>query len=256
MLLYVNGDSHSAGAELVKDYFFAEDDNRYRHYGRTPHPEAIPKTFGHHLSKKLNAGYFLDAESASSNDRILRTTQLFLGEKIRKPRTIVIGWSSWEREEFWHTDRYYQFTASGTDSVPEELELDYKIWVAEQTNDTLRIKHIYWHNKIWDFHQELVEKNVKHLFFNAMQNFNPGWVESKDWQGSYIEPYDNNWVYINWAKQQGFLTANFFGSHYGEDAHKAWARELHTRLTGPVESSTINTRVVNARVNPYKPRKL
>ena len=253
MILYVNGDSHSAGAELVEDFCFAEDDKQYFHYGRTPHPLAIPKTFGHHLSRRLNCGYFLDAESASSNDRILRTTRIFLDEIYKTSKTIIIGWSSWEREEIFHVDRYYQLTASGTDSVPEDLQEHYKNWVANQTQDTLREKQVHWHDKIWDFHLELTEKNVQHLFFNAMQPFNPDWVETKDWGNCYIDPYSPDLVYINWAKSKGFLPANFGGNHYGEDAHKAWAKELHIRLTGAPESSTI-TKVITATVQPYKPR--
>jgi len=254
MILYVNGDSHSAGAELVEDYCFAEDDPNFIHFGRTPHPHAIPKTFGHHLAEALNKGYFLDAESASSNDRILRTTKIFLEEKYNKPKTIVIGWSSWEREELWHQDRYYQLTASGTDSVPDELEDTYKNWIAEQTNDTLRSKQEYWHNKIWEFHQELEQNNIQHVFFNAMQCFNPEWVETLDWGNSYINPYDPDWAFVNWAPQQGFLPANYGGNHYAEDAHKAWARVLRLRLTNTDNASTIKPRTIKTTVEPYKPR--
>jgi hypothetical protein len=39
LILYVNGDSHSAGAEAVNDFCFANDDPLYYALGRIPHPD-------------------------------------------------------------------------------------------------------------------------------------------------------------------------------------------------------------------------
>ena len=41
MILYVNGDSHTAGAEAVNSHAFAEDDPALYHLGRLPHPENL-----------------------------------------------------------------------------------------------------------------------------------------------------------------------------------------------------------------------
>ena len=242
MIIYVNGDSHSAGAELIKDYCFANDDQRYVYLGRTPHPEAIPKTFGSHLAHALNAGYFLDAESASSNYRILRTTKQFLEEKYSTTKTIIIGWSTWEREELWHKDRYYQLTASGSDSVPNELFDTYQSWVMEQTQDKLREKQEYWHKQIYDFHKELTESNIKHLFFNSMHAFDKEWTGEVDWQDCYIEPYNKDWTYSDWASNQGFINVNYGSNHYGQDAHIAWSKVLLKRLTNNTDTSIINVK--------------
>ena len=45
-----------------------------------------------------------------------------------KPDLVIIGWSTWEREEWLHEGTYYQVTASGTDDVPPELHSKYKKW--------------------------------------------------------------------------------------------------------------------------------
>ena len=66
-MIYVNGDSHSAGAELVSDYSFAADDRKYIAWGSRAHPEAIPHTYGYKIAQALNQSFFLEAESASSN---------------------------------------------------------------------------------------------------------------------------------------------------------------------------------------------
>ena len=74
MILYVNGDSHSAAAEAVNIHAFAEDDPKYFYLGRAPHPDNLSVSWGKLLSLTLRAGLHCAAESASSNARILRTT--------------------------------------------------------------------------------------------------------------------------------------------------------------------------------------
>ena len=72
MILYVNGDSHSAGAEAVNDYCFAEDDPFYYALGRIPHPDNERASYGCNIANELFAILHCDAESASSNSRIIR----------------------------------------------------------------------------------------------------------------------------------------------------------------------------------------
>ena len=65
MMLYVNGDSHTAGAEAVNTHAFAEDDPALFYLGRAPHPENLEATWGKQLSLALRAVFHCDAESAS-----------------------------------------------------------------------------------------------------------------------------------------------------------------------------------------------
>ena len=46
MILYVNGDSHTAAAEAVNSYSFAEDDPALFYMGRVPHPANIAISWG------------------------------------------------------------------------------------------------------------------------------------------------------------------------------------------------------------------
>ncbi|HAI38187.1 MAG TPA: hypothetical protein DCM40_08720, partial [Maribacter sp.] len=61
-MIYVNGDSHSAGAEIINGYCFANDDPRYLTYGRQPHPEALIKTYGYQIAQTFDQGFFCDAQ--------------------------------------------------------------------------------------------------------------------------------------------------------------------------------------------------
>lgn len=228
MILYVNGDSHTAAAEAVNGFAFANDDIRYVAQGRRPHPDNLAVSWGMRLSKLLNLGLKCDAESASSNDRIIRTTREFLSTlKSRgNPYTVVvIGWSTWEREE-WYDDEnheWYQVTASGIDDVPEKWRTRYKQYVA--TADYYE-KEKEAQGKILGLHWELEEMKIPHLFFNAMWHFHHS--PHLDWNGCYLEPHDPNWTFTEWAKNKDFPNTN---GHYGPEAQQKWADILFSRLT-------------------------
>ena len=223
-MIYVNGDSHSAGAELVNDYCFAEDDPRYLAYGRRAHPEAIPHTYGYKIAQALNQSFFLEAESASSNARIIRTTQKTISETKDKSKLfVIIGWATWEREEWEYLDGYLQVTASGTDSVPESMEEEYKEWVVKQTPEESKRKEQLWIQKIAQFSKELDDQNIKHLFFHTNE-------------------------YTQYLREQGYQNVNG-GYHFGIDAHTAWYKyllpkvqaqyQIKTGLTQPTKRSII-----------------
>ena len=217
-MIYVNGDSHSAGADIIPGVCFAQDDRKYLAYGRRAHPEAVIQTYGYHVAQTYNQGFFCEAESGSSNDRILRTTKQYIDNTQDKKSIgwIIIGWTSWEREEWKHGKDYLQVTASGTDSVPESMEEEYKEWVIKQTPEELKSKEQLWYDRIWDFHCELKEQNIRHIFFNTTQKFN----DKRDWDINFI-PIS----YCQWLTEQGFNTVEN-SNHYGADAHRAWGKYL------------------------------
>ena len=65
MILYVNGDSHTAAAEAVNPHAFAEDDSQYFYMGRAPHPDNIAVSWSRLLADTAKAILKCDAESAS-----------------------------------------------------------------------------------------------------------------------------------------------------------------------------------------------
>ena len=216
MILYVNGDSHSAGAEAVNSFCFAEDDPQYVAQGRRPHPDNLEVSFGKHLTKILNCGFALDAESGASNDRILRTTKRFLEEHSKQDIFVLIGWTTPEREEWLHEGEYYQVNASGIDIVPSALQEKYKQFVADCTPEYYKLRLDFWQQTIYNLHLMLEEQGIKHLFFNTFNQF-----ENLDWNGCFVEE-----VYFDFLKEKGFKTKNPDSYHFGADAHRAWAGHL------------------------------
>lgn len=231
MILYVNGDSHSAAAEAVNSYCFAEDDPLYRSLGRMPHPDNERASYGCNIANQLYAILHCDAESASSNARIIRTTKNYL--KDHKPDIIIIGWATWEREEWFHNDTYYQVTAGGQDRLPPELNETYKKWVIDTANHIAK-NELFNHEIIWNFHCYLQDLNIPHFFFNTYNCFahiRLNDLSKKDWGDCYLFPYSEEFTYYNWLKSNNFQTVNPKSYHFRADAHRKWAEFLLPYLT-------------------------
>ena len=221
MILYVNGDSHTAGAEAVNPHAFAEDDGKYFYLGRAPHPDNLQISWGKLLSVSLRAGFHCAAESASSNTRILRTTRDFISQSTGyEDLLIIVQWSTWEREEWLHNGTYYQVGSSGIDHVPAELQEKYRHFVVG-TDWELKTQQA--HQEIWEFHKELESKNIKHIFFNGNNHFG-SIKEQLDWGTSYISPYDPNKTYDAVIRAQNIQTVAPNSWHFGKDGHSFFHR--------------------------------
>lgn len=222
MILYVNGDSHTAAAEAVNSHAFAEDDPALFYLGRSPHPANLAVSWGRLLSLTLKSAFRCDAESASSNSRIIRTTKEWLaGPGYDHPAPlIIIQWSTWEREEWLYNDIYYQIGASGTDNVHVGLHEKYKQFVAsvdwkEKTQQA--------HDEIWNFHLELKEQRIPHIFFNGNNDFSKI-KNQQDWGTNYIGPYDPAQTYDAILRAKGIDTVMPGSWHFGRDGHSAFYR--------------------------------
>ena len=81
------------------------------------------------------------------------------------------------------------------------------------------------HKDIWDFHLELEDQDIKHIFFNGNNHFgNIANDQRYSWGASYIGPYDPGLTYNQWLKNNGFDTVSPDSWHFGSDAHAAWGR--------------------------------
>ena len=222
MMLYVNGDSHTAAAEAVNTHAFAEDDSALFYLGRSPHPENLAVSWGKQLSLSLRAGLRCDAESASSNTRILRTTREWLDQvgAGHPDLLIIIQWSTWEREEWLHNGVYYQVGSSGIDDVPQELQEKYKNYVI---GTDWEFKTQQSHDEIWAFHQQLTKQGIKHIFFNGNNDFS-SIAKRKDWGINYIGPYNSAQTYDAVIRSAGIDTVMPNSWHFGRDGHSQFAR--------------------------------
>jgi hypothetical protein len=223
MILYVNGDSHTAAAEAVNNHAFAMDDGALFYMGRAPHPANLAVSWGKCLSQSLKTSFQCGAESASSNQRIIRTTREWLTQPRNQDAFVIIQWSTWEREEWQDQDgRYHQVNASGVDDVPDSLKLRYKNFVANVNWHTCTQM---WHERIWKFHLELEAQGITHIFFNG-NNYFSTIPDRYDWGASYINPYDPNSTYDAILKQNNYQTVAPESWHFGQEAHSFWANYM------------------------------
>lgn len=240
MLLYINGDSHSAGCEAVHPAGFLGDNSRYYRDGIqdpvwkdeiiwSPYPDNLKVSYGQVLADKLDAELHCHARSAGSNDRIIRTTREYL--KDFRPDLIIIGWSTWEREEWYNEENntWYQVNGSGIDSVPNKWKDRYKNFIANIDWDK---KTAQAHEQIWNFHQELLNLQIPHLFFNSHLTFYPITylnLPTYDWGVNHIDPYSETFSYTNYLSSLGCQSTKWL--HFGPDGHAKWAEFLLPHLT-------------------------
>jgi hypothetical protein len=221
LILYVNGDSHTAGAEAVNSFAFAEDDPKYITMGRQPHPDNLQHSWGKMLSLSLRSGFHCEAESASSNTRIIRTTREWVkNNPVVNELLVIIQWSTWEREEWLHNGVYYQVNGSGIDQVPQELQEKYRQYILginwqDKTKEA--------HKQIWEFHLELEKQGIKHIFFNGNTDFSNLDIR-ENWGKSYIGPYDPKLTYDSVIRDQGITTVSPKSWHFGKDGHSSFNR--------------------------------
>jgi hypothetical protein len=221
VILYVNGDSNTAAAEAVNTYAFAEDDPLYHGLRRQPHPANLQVSYGCELANMMNAVLDCDAESASSNYRIIRTTLEYLN--TNRPDFVVIGWATWEREEWEYDGTMWQVNAGGVgEDWPLAIQDRYQEWIVNlDYQQAVEANHIAIHS----LHQVMESLTIPHLFFSCFEPFTK--VPHLDWNGSYIGPYDFDLTYYKWLKKNGFETVHSRSYHFGPEAHRAWARFLY-----------------------------
>lgn len=243
MILYVNGCSHTAAAEAVIPAAFAEDDGKHG-IDRRPHPTNLAASWGAHLARELDMDFVCDAESGGSNPRIIRTTREWISNNAHQLHNtlIVLQWTTWEREEWLYKDTWYQVNASGLDYVPSALRQRYRDFIVNVDWWANTVKA---HQAIWEFHQELANKSIKHLFFSGHSTFSDIYDDRKNWKGLYIDPYSRSSSYHNWLLENGGTYANPQSYHFDAKSHRLWAEHVlhyinHNQILSSVNEISID----------------
>jgi len=241
MILYVNGCSHSAAAEAAVKHAWAVDDPQYWQRGTEPHPANLAVSYGRRLADSLAAKLVCEASSGGSNDRIIRITKEWIeNNTARLDQTfMILQWTTWEREEWYHLDQWYQVNASGIDTVPAQLQQRYKEYVI---NIDWKVKTLQAHDNIWKMHLYLKNLGIRHLFFSGHSTFSD--IQNQhNWGENYMYPYIREESYHNWLTNNGGTYANAAYYHFDAESHRLWAEHVlqyikTTQLLDPDEIST------------------
>ena len=197
MKLYVNGDSHAAGAELES--------------GKQSFAEIVAEYFGLTLVNQARGG--------CSNSRIIRTSKEWL--EHHDAALVLIGWSTWEREEWMYGNQWYQINVGAFDTLPVPLRQRYRQWVTETSREKMMNQGSEWHDNIYNWHKEI---NQPHVFFNTMFSFFCD--KQQEWDASFLDPYSAENSYYWYLKNKNIKTVTKQSYHYGAEGHRVWADRL------------------------------
>jgi hypothetical protein len=211
MILYINGDSHASG--FAAGSRLDADDEKV--------------SFGAVLSELLGCDRRINQSLAGgSNPRIIRTATAWIesNSDLLSDTFVLIQWSTWEREEWLHNGGWYQVNASGLSQVPAVLQQRYGQYIIDIDHDDCTIRS---HNNIWQFHQYLDSKGIRHLFFNGNSTFSDlAESDRKDWNNCYLEPYVEKMSYDAVMLANGFRYVAKDNGHFGELGHCFWGKHL------------------------------
>jgi hypothetical protein len=219
--MYVNGDSHTAQV-----------------YGE----EGV--TAAEILAKKYHCNYINEAFPGGSNQRIIRTTIEKLPSLDPATTLIIIGWSSFERTEWYYNDQWHQICGDEYYTVDPELgnlwQQHLSSWWADDNHECWR-RQADQHHSIWVFHNLLKQLGYHVLFYQGCktfffdgcpqqdQPFDLPWQENVWIHNPYVKLIADNERYIesfsHYLERKGFSHSDN-RAHYGKVAHECWAEYL------------------------------
>lgn len=239
-ILYVNGCSHSCGAEIS-------------YVGSMREPNDIKKSWGGYISRHYNLTHHNDAISGASNygiysntvHSILKLLEIYSPDEI----IVIIGWSSFDRHEYIYENTLYRFVPS-CDQLPHfkkwpsQVQTAFKNFIlsTEHYNDSMnKFSLIYFNTATF-----LKSLGIKYQFFNAIQHvcvptvnllhevnrniptYNIFDLIKND--QNYLSPFDHDMTYFNYLKKYFDCFYEGRNHHFLEDAQQHWAKILIEKI--------------------------
>ena len=248
-IILCDGDSWTAG-DIVDPELFGDDLTKVNDPRNTPY--RLSKVWPGMLAyETIN-----ESEAGSSNDaivrRVYRNVLNLLKENKPEDLFVIIGWSSPERKDFYFKGKH----TSWETLYPAQLQQDFNFHDKVAEKDLQTFYKIYL-NYFWNqeeyferyiqqnlsLHHFLVNKGVKHLFFDAFYESKDGGMwESKDLLDhlSDSDTFQNEFtklrkeIFVPISMKQSLLdTGHEFmwdGYHPSEQGHKHWSNYMNKIL--------------------------
>ena len=222
--LYVNGDSHSTQVYGAAGISFAEQ-----------------------LAKRFSLELINRSLPGGSNQRIIRTSHADLASLAPAETFVLIGWSSFERAEWYYNHQWHKIAGSDAYTLPEELVDEGNRHLENfHTNMAYCLNcHIEQHQSIWNFYCSLAAQGYQFLFFQGCEtfffdglpeqdrNFQFPWRAGSWAHNPYVTVLPDNSRHIesfsHLCRRQGFVHTDQY-AHYGQDAHDYWADFLTPKI--------------------------
>jgi hypothetical protein len=223
--LFANGDSHTIGT-YTKDC------------EKTGIRE-LKRPFAKQLAEKIGLSYTNLAEAGGSNNRIIRTTIDALPSLDPAETFILIGWSSWNRTEWYWNNKWHAMCGDPGYSTPEFAKIHWQQNLDHGCNQYQN--SVSWHDQwakskeyehaIWVFHHLLNNLGYKFLFFLACYTNYFLW-ESENEITTKLPWLPNTWAhdpyeptgFSNFCINRGHKYDEWW--HFDEAAHSDYADYL------------------------------
>lgn len=226
--LWVNGDSHTAGSYS---------------------PANVENPFAKQIATHFDLDYTNIALPGGSNQRIIRTTVEALTDLDPADTFILIGWSSWERTEWYFNGEWHAICGDPSYNMPEFIQ---KRW--QENNDYFQQHFVdrtaeqeIWRcgkeqeHAIWTFHKLLHNLGYKFLFFLGCEY--PFFQQEDQHSNSRLTWLPGTWAhdpyyetgFSHHSRGQGFERDSKW--HYGQEAHDTWAAVLMPQVNAILQQS-------------------
>jgi hypothetical protein len=204
------------------------------------------KSFAEQLAERFSAKLINRSLPGGSNQRIIRTSVNDLKFLDPAETIVLIGWSSFERAEWYYNNQWHNLCGSAAYNLPEDLlDVGNQHLNSFKTNRAYQINcHLEQHQQIWNFHNHLIDQGYRFLFFQGCQvfffcgigdlnnqdrNFCLPWRENSWAHNPYGTFKSNIESFSHFCLAQGFQHTDQY-AHFGQDAHNYWADFLTPKI--------------------------
>lgn len=173
--------------------------------------------------------------SGASNDRIYDTTKQYV-DSGQPVDLIVIGWSEmcrvqWFLDDVFPAGEFVEINNLGVGrrEYPEKYSRRLTQWHTVSNNLEFRT-HLsyYWHERIYNLHRYLTNREIPHVFFHAFHDFRIYQIENQlNWNNCFMDPYDGTKTYTQWSAKNGYQEITPGWYHYEPAAQRAWAERVY-----------------------------
>lgn len=238
-LLYVNGCSHSCGAEISYPLSLRQ-------------PKDLELSWCGQIARKYGLIHHNDAYSGQGNDEIFTTSIYSLSNLLKTvpPENILIliGWSSFDRQYQIFQNKKYSFVPGinetpGFQEWPRQVKKAYKNWILGiDDDDSLNKFSLIYFNTI----NFCKMNHLDYYFFNAIEpvkfprrnlihhlynnSVNTDIFECIKDDDNYLEPFNTDMTYYNYLKQRYNGHIDGRNHHFLPDAQAEWADILDENI--------------------------
>jgi hypothetical protein len=169
-------------------------------------------------------------KNGASNYWIETHLDYFLADSsFPKDTFLFIGWTSFEREEWPWLYNNISVCGGPDFGMPEPMKARFNQWKTKLTGEYYRQMTQFWHDRIYNIHLNLLDRNIPHLFWTTYNNFKEI-TNQQDWHGNFFQPYDENGCMSRYLESNGIRAIENDQWHYGPEAHTMWANALYKSL--------------------------